>query len=116
MAKTEIHAAPRSGARSMISPIRSPVGYSAAPINPKKSATASARASTTTLKKRRRTLAPSNLFGVSLKIRTCFSEAEYTALAGGRAHPKRRFGAEETRGVVRSLEADDDGARHPEQE
>src|SRR5215207_1698167 len=87
MAKTEIQAASKIGARSRTSPTRTPDRY-AAPRSPKTRALPSANVSVRTPRDRRSALTPSNLFGVSLKIRKllrCSSES-------GVYRPQRRCG------------------------
>src|SRR5215211_7914916 len=67
MAKTEIQAASRSGARAATP---TPPARYVALASPRTSAVPSASVSTRMLRKRRRVLTPSNIFGVFLKNRT----------------------------------------------
>src|SRR5215213_4849312 len=88
---TQIQAASKSGARPATARAPPPKEY-AAPNSPRDSATASTSASANMLRRRRRALKPSNIFGVSLNKRTRSSIREYISLrtAGSLPAPKIR--------------------------
>src|SRR5215218_9250278 len=86
MAKTEIQAASKSGARPAILP---PPARYVAPTSPRASAVPSAGASTRMLSKRRRALTPSDILGVFFKNRT-------VVLRHGVYRPRRRASLQAT--------------------